>query len=277
LDENGLTGELPAEISLLTALTRISIRGVAGDPGLSGGIPSTLATLTRLSEIILQHHSFDKDIPIRLFDHWASVEELNIASCNLTGSIPNFSSLASVKKINLSGNHLKGSIPYDLSKVTDLEIFSVDQNQLTGPLPAKGLEYLSAMRSFSVAGNALTGAIPTQLGGMFKIQVLDLNMNMINGTIPSLLDELVDLQVLRLSHNSLSGPVPDFSAMTRLKEFGIEGNNLTGTISNATCASLTTANVISADCNSRGGGRVSCPCCTICCASSGKNCSSQGF
>lgn len=268
---NGVTGELPPELSMLTGMTTFSVKGVEGASGLSGGIPTTLTSLTGMDKFVLEHHKLKEPLPSGLFDAWSAATVINVADCNVPGMFPDLTPLKAVTNLNLSGNRLRGVFPAAATGLTTLIQFNIGGNKLNGPLPTTGFDGLTSLRFLSLADNSLTGPIPTQIGSLVSLrQGLDLSQNQLSNKIPTELNNLVNLQRLRLSYNILTGSVPDFSGLTKLREFAIEGNELTGTVSTETCAALGTAQS-SADCNPEGGGEVICDCCATCCISTTDN------
>ena len=77
----------------------------------------------------------------------------------------------------------------------------------------------------------LTGIIPAQLGGLTRLEVLDLHGNRLSGPIPPQLGSLTRLEVLNLHSNRLSGPIPaQLGGLTRLEVLDLHDNWLSGPI-----------------------------------------------
>jgi Leucine-rich repeat (LRR) protein len=55
------------------------------------------------------------------------------------------------------------TLPATLGNLSDVEMFIVEYNNLTGPLPEE-IEKLSRLRSLNVRGNQITGTIPNGIG-----------------------------------------------------------------------------------------------------------------
>lgn len=108
LSDNGLTGEISAELGNLTRLTELWL----GDNDLSGEIPSELSRLIRL-------------------------ESLNMGYNRLTGAIPAWlGELFRLEVLNLSGNQFSGDVPAELGRLSELEELFLDGNMaLSGTLP----------------------------------------------------------------------------------------------------------------------------------------------
>ena len=154
-----------------------------------------------------------------------SLQFLSLFGNELTGEIPNLSTLTSLEKLELSQNNLSGTIP-DLSTLTSLQYLYLSGNELTGKIP--DLSTLTNLQFLYLFGNELTGGIP-DLSTLTNLQFLVLNNNMLSGGIPDL-STLTSLEELDLSQNNLSGTIPDLSTLTSLQYLSLFGNELTGGI-----------------------------------------------
>lgn len=263
--DNGITGELPDELAMLTALTRLYIKGAPGGEGLSAGIPESLTGLTAMNVVVLNDHAFTEPLPSGLFSAWSTASLINMVDSGIPGELPDPGAMTAVTNFNMAGNQLSGSVPAGVASLTSLNLFDLSRNSFNGPMPS-GLGALSLMRTFSVAQNSITGTISTEFGSMTDLKGgLDLSFNQFEGEIPGTLNNLSQLQSLYLNNNLLIGTVPDLPALSSLKDFKINGNTLTGEVSAATCGALSAVPANSyADCAD--GGEIVCSCCTVCCA-----------
>jgi hypothetical protein len=82
LHSNALTGSLPSELGLLTALTDLRL----GENHLMGSLPTQLGGLSSLERFNLSHNSFTGTIPteVVLLAN-ASLERMSIEGTDLTG------------------------------------------------------------------------------------------------------------------------------------------------------------------------------------------------
>jgi hypothetical protein len=126
--------------------------------------------------------------------------------------------------------------------------------------PATGVVYscaegsVSAVQASSMGLSVAQLVLPTDVGRLSRLTALDLGNNSISGTIPSALGSLSALVSLRLSTNKLSGSIPIlalpnltalilttnnlsgslapslFSQLTRLRQFHIANNDLSGVV-----------------------------------------------
>ena len=203
----GLAGTIPADISKLDALTRLTLR----DNDLTGGIPD-LSALDNLERLILSNNALTGEIPTTLGD-MDNLEYLYLQGNQLTGGIPAELSRADrLIRIQLHGNMLDGEIPSELGHLPRLRYLLLHNNMLTGEIPLD-LGMASNMKALYLYNNMLTGSIPAELGDMVdadgeSVRLLYLQDNMLSGDVPAELGNLVSLRTLRLSGNMLTGCIP---------------------------------------------------------------------
>jgi hypothetical protein len=133
---------------------------------------------------------------------------------------------ANVIGIDLDTNNLSGSLPATLNGLTELQVFRVNFNSFTGPIPP--LVGLTALREFHAFTSGLTGTIPP-LAGLVALQNFNADNNHLTGTIPPL-NALTALQIFTASNNQLTGTIPSLNGLTALQTFGVNGNQLTGPV-----------------------------------------------
>ena len=85
---------------------------------------------------------------------------------------------ANVIEIKLSGNRLNGSLPSNLKDLTQLNVFDVFSNNLTGTLP----ELPANLKELRVGANELSGPIPALPASLL---VLSAGGNELSGSIPN--------------------------------------------------------------------------------------------
>ncbi|KAJ0078439.1 hypothetical protein Patl1_37009 [Pistacia atlantica] len=93
-------------------------------------------------------------------DAFMKVPELTILSFNnnsISGNVMDFSSNHKLKDIDLSGNNLSGNISTSLLSLDSLESLQLQDNKLTGAIPAFNQ---SSLKVFNVSNNNLSGEIP---------------------------------------------------------------------------------------------------------------------
>jgi len=269
---NRLTGTLPAELGMLPGVKRFYIKGVEGQPGLSGGLPTEMGNWNGMEVLVLNDHQFTSPLPDTLFSNWSGATVINIVNSQMPGPVPSsISALSGVTNLNLSKNQFSGNFPA-VSGLSNLVLFSIEENAMNGPMPSGTWSGLAKVRNFNAGKNQFSGTIASDIGDMTALKTeLNLSNNRFTGGMPASLNNLASLQALLLQNNLLTGAVVDLSALTSLREVRLEGNQLTGTVGAGTCAAFQAGPATSyADC--AGGGSLVCGCCTVCCAQGSPEC-----
>ena len=156
LDENDLTGPIPAALGDMARLGALSLRR----NGLVGSIPGELGSLVDL-------------------------ERLDLRGNELTGPIPaGLGNLTRLRRLYLDSNALTGPIPEELGSLVNLQSLDLGSNGLTGPIP-DALGNLVSLRNLSLGLNDLTGPVSGVLGGLMNLVRLGLSYNWgLSGLLP---------------------------------------------------------------------------------------------
>lgn len=226
LRDNGLAGQIPAELGRFSALQILDLR----DNRLRGSIPSDLGGLASLEQLLLHGNRLEGEIPSEL-GRLAALRYLWLGRNLLEGVIPSeFGKLGDLRSLQLFSNQLTGSIPSTLGGLSSLTSLRIADNDLTGPIPSE-LGNLGNLLDLHLAGNNLSGAVPASLGSLGSLYALVLSDNALTGPIPSELGNLASLTELWLNDNELSGPIPpELGNLANLQSLGAEDNELTGPI-----------------------------------------------
>ena len=259
LQNNGLSGELPAQLGHLSAMTELRIGGNA----LTGRLPLSLATVP-LRE--LRYADTELCTPSdEVFRAWLTTIAMHEGSgveCDAltdrdiltifhraTGG-PNWhsrdnwltdaplkdwygvrvDSQGRVVHLNFYFNNLVGIIPPELGQLSELEYLILYRNKLTGPIPAE-LGSLDKLVQLWLYDNRLTGSLPPELGNMSALQQLSISTNLLTGTIPPTLGNLANLDEFTMEETLVTGPIPrELGNLSRLRFLNLDDNALTGPI-----------------------------------------------
>ena len=221
--EKGLTGPIPPELGQLTNLTNLDL----GNNQLTGPIPPELANLASLMYLTLDQNKLTGAIP-RGLGRLTRLERLGLSANRLTGEIPpEIGNLTRLTRLSLYANELSGPIPSELGGLTNLDFLSLSENPLTGEIPRQ-IGNLRKLEWLSISLTELTGPIPPELGRLSRLELLSLLGNSLTGAVPPELGSLRNLEILNLSDNDLSGPIsPELGNLSRLKFLSLSRNPLT--------------------------------------------------
>ncbi|XP_062167701.1 leucine-rich repeat receptor-like protein kinase PXC2 [Alnus glutinosa] len=161
LSSNALSGEIPANIGVLSSLQFLNI----SRNQLFGTIPAGIGELKSIHVLDLSNNRLDGSIPSEIGGA-VSLKELRLQKNFLTGKLPiQVENCSSLTSLILSQNNLTGPIPAAISNLTNLQYVDLSLNKLSGSLP-KELTNLSHLVSFNVSHNHLQGELP--VGGFFN-------------------------------------------------------------------------------------------------------------
>ena len=226
LPNNGLSGDIPAELGELASLRKLDL----GFNRLTGGIPPELGSLADLFHLHLGSNQLFGTIPPEL-GYIADLESLDLFDNNLTGPIPPELALPPrLRLLRLDGNLLTGAIPATLGQLARIRVLRLDHNQLTGAIPP---EIGNALRlaTLRLDHNILSGPIPPEIGNLSRLEDLQLDNNQLTGAIPPEIGKLTLLRTLFLGFNDLSGRLPpELGNIPRMHQFTVDHNNLSGPI-----------------------------------------------
>ena len=250
LSGNGLSGEIPSELSSLSGLRVLELRGNR----LGGCIPAELreVPVNDLEDLTLPYcgedpvreapttdvevspgPSPDREVLAAIYEamdgpDW--VDNTNWLSDEPIGQWWGVHTDADgrVTALNLPGNGLSGEIPSELASLSSLIELNLPGNRLEGGIPLE-LAGLSDLEVLRLSSNRLSGEIPSELASLSSLRVLNLFDNRLSGEIPSELSSLSNLEVLRLYSNGLSGEIPgELADLPNLTRLIISSNDLTG-------------------------------------------------
>jgi len=200
---NALTGALPASLAGAPALVSLDLSNnrIAGaiPPSLgsngvlkyavlkanrlTGAIPAALATAPNLETLDVKNNSLSR-LPAEWVDGWAGAAN------------------SSLVNVRFSFNEVEGPFPAGLAPAPALTFLVVNNNSLSGELPAAPDGLFPALRALNASNNRLSGAIPAAWGtsGIFTQKPL------------RFADGETMAHVFDLSANAFEGPVPAFLA-----------------------------------------------------------------
>lgn len=132
-----------------------------------------------------------------------------------------------VRALTLEGNGLKGSMPGNdvFRKMGPISVLNLDNNELTGDIPAEAWKQNTALQTIRLWNNRLTGQIPEEIFSFPSFRTLNVEDNRLTGQIPAGLAKLMDEpNAVEISGNDFSGKVPD--AVVNHPRFQVEWNKI---------------------------------------------------
>ncbi|KAL3919565.1 MAG: hypothetical protein SGILL_003691, partial [Bacillariaceae sp.] len=229
LTDNGLSGVIPQELSLLSK-TLLAL-DLSGNPITNGHDSlSFLGELVHLKLLNIQDTLVGSEgIPT------------HISSLTKLGKYFAFSSLLLLTKVSpdplthlryleISENSLNSTIPLGLADLPNLQALYAYKSGITGKVE----DFLPRMKSiFEIwldDNYDLGGTIPTEVGMLTTVASLSISNAAVEGPIPSTIGLLTNMQQLWLYGNYLSGEIPsEIGALSALKIFAVEDNEIMDT------------------------------------------------
>lgn len=176
LSDNGLVGQLPANVNQLAALTELDLSFNA----LQGNFPTAILQLTQLSRLQLWNNAFDGSIPAGLANLTA-LTELDLSFNRFSGNLPTgLGNLPLLRELFVENNYLSGTVPATLGQLSQLQILWLENNDFSGTLPST-LTNLNQLRAFSFAGTELCAPATAAFGNwLAQIEQLFINTDCAN-------------------------------------------------------------------------------------------------
>ena len=259
LEDNNLTGRIPAAIGLLDSLFVLSLR----DTTLTGPIPPAIGLLRGLRDLNLGGTHIDGPLPPEM-GNMTGLDYVYLYGTRLFGPLPETLANLDVGRFYIgnsdvclprslaawyesrddtSDDHLLPCIPEtsdrdvldSLYNATGGETWRSKENWLTDKslntwsgIATDGEGYVTEIL---LPWNNLTDSIPPQLGNLGRLEVLALYGNNLTGRIPPELGKLTRVRDFSLSSNKLEGPIPtELGGLVSVDTMYLSGNQLSGPI-----------------------------------------------
>ena len=87
------------------------------------------------------------------------------------------------KGLDVSRNNIGGDIPEAIYSLTNMDIFYLDRNKLTGTISTL-IGQLGNLKSVDLFGNYLTGTVPQEVFNLNNMEYFEISQNSLHGTIP---------------------------------------------------------------------------------------------
>ena len=130
LQDNGLRGELPAQLGDLSELRNLRL----WSNRLTGEIPHELSRLTNLEQLAVGGNQLQGTIPEWLAG-FRNLHELHLTTNRFTGPLPAWLGDLPLRRLILGNNRFDGDIPEELGNLRNLRALWLSGNYLTGCMP----------------------------------------------------------------------------------------------------------------------------------------------
>ncbi|KAF4384900.1 hypothetical protein F8388_010498 [Cannabis sativa] len=110
-----------------------------------------------VAELVLENMNLSGSISRNALVKFTDLSILSFKNNSLSGTLMEFGLNSKLTRVDLSQNSFTGEIPLSVLRVSRLERFFVEENSLTGPVPAFNQ---SSLREFNVSNNNLSGVVP---------------------------------------------------------------------------------------------------------------------
>ena len=262
LRENGLNGQLPADLGSMAFLTELV---VDANENLSGPIPFSLSELgletlnyggtmlctvrdegfqAWLSAVATREGEFlacneERSDLMKLYEAMGGESWTESGNWGTDAPLENWFGIAvddstgRVISIDLNRNNLSGEIPAEIQYFPHLRLLRLDYNRLEGEIPAE-IGALTELRRMDIDGNEFKGSIPPEIGNLTKLRVLwlggdPMGGNRMSGPIPPELGNLESLEEIYLYAAGFDGSLPvELGNLTELEILSITGTKIEG-------------------------------------------------
>ncbi|XP_023886913.1 receptor-like protein EIX1 [Quercus suber] len=224
----------------------------------SGGIPKFFEDICTLRELRLSGNNLDGQLVERINDLSGcakdSLEVLELARNQFTGSLPDFAILHKLEHLDVSSNSLQGVITEahfsNLSKLRHLQLsdnsltlefdfnwappFQLDEMYLRscklGPTFPNWILTQSNVTTIDISHAEISDTIPAEWFANLspKLVLLNLSCNQIHGLLPNVSKMPLNAHTIDLNANRLEGPLPLFS--TNLSSLSLSKNRFSGSL-----------------------------------------------
>ncbi|PQQ09730.1 pollen-specific leucine-rich repeat extensin-like protein 3 [Prunus yedoensis var. nudiflora] len=191
INTNRFCGIIPKSFARLTLLHELDV----SNNRFVGSFPEVVLQIPNLKYLDLRFNDFEGKLPPELFNK--ELDALFLNNNRFTSTIPDTLGNSPISVLVVANNHLEGCIPNSIGKmVNNLNEAIFSHNKFAGCLPPE-IGYLSNVTVFDVSSNTLSGPLSKTFKGLEKVEELNIAHNMLTGFVPESLCKLPTWAILR--------------------------------------------------------------------------------
>ncbi|KAI4355974.1 hypothetical protein L6164_000028 [Bauhinia variegata] len=157
MNNNSFSGQIPPVLSKLSTLKHLLV----DNNNLSGYLPSEFSNLSELRILQLDNNDFSGTTIPSTYRNFSRLVKLSLRNCSLEGAVPDLSSIRKLHYLELSWNNLTGPIPS--TKLADnMTTIDLSNNKLNGSIP-ESFSNLPILQNLLLENNFLSGTIPASI------------------------------------------------------------------------------------------------------------------
>ena len=136
--------------------------------------------------------------------------------------------------MGLEGNELNGTLPDSLGQLSELSIFDVSFNHLTGIVTESHFSKLTKLKILHLSSNSFTLNVSSTWVPPFQIRNLDMGSCHLGPSFPAWLKSQKEVMYLDFSNASISGSIPSWfwEISSNLSLLNVSFNQLSGQLPN---------------------------------------------
>ncbi|XP_071729594.1 uncharacterized protein [Rutidosis leptorrhynchoides] len=226
LFKNHLSGMVPVELSKIWSLSSLDL----SDNLLFGPIPESFSNLENLKLLSVMYNDMNGSVPEGLAK-LPNLESLLIWDNFFSGTLPlELGKHSKLKWVDVSTNDFVGIIPPDICSGGELTRLMLFSNYFSGGLSS--MSNCSSLVRVRLEDNLFSGGIPSDIFDASNLEHFNVSNNpSLGGVLPEKTWSLSVLQNFSAKFCNISGTFPGFQSCKMLSLVELNGNHLSGTIS----------------------------------------------
>ncbi len=219
VDANFLQGKIPAGISRLKKLRKLSLYG-----NYITSIPAHLSNLNNLEVLSLARNRVIGTIPASLGKLTKLTSLKLYSNSNLAGTFPDsLFNLMNLTELQINDTKIGGVISENIGKLTKLKILWLNSCLFEGRLPVS-LGNATGLEELNLNENNIEGELPTSWSSLKNLRVFWAQWTSISGKIPGWIWDFTKMESLALGNTSMTGEMsPYIGNLTNLRSFYMDG------------------------------------------------------